>query len=135
MIARTSLAAVALLALASCSLFKKKDPYDTGYDTGNPYGVPGYDTSGTEAGAYTPEGSANPTYQPAAYEETTPTAPAEPSAPAATGGAAKIHTVGKGDTLWGIAKKYGVSVDSIKTANNLTKDTAVLGAKLKIPAR
>lgn len=137
MIARTLLAATALAALASCSAFNKnQDEYDTGVaDVGNPYGVPGYDTTGTEAGAYAPESgaSANPTYAPAAYEETTPATPATPAG--AGGGAAKVHTVVKGDTLWGISKKYGVSIDSIKAANNMTKDTAVLGAKLKIPAR
>jgi LysM repeat protein len=46
-----------------------------------------------------------------------------------------IHTVGKGDSLWAIGKKYGVSVDSLKKANGLTKDTVVIGQKLQIPVR
>ena len=156
MIARTSLTVAALLALASCSPFKKdKDHYDTRpTHDGNPYGVPGYDTSGTETGTYTPEGStaANPTYAPAAYEETTPkatgkttTAAAKTAAttkPATTKSAAAgnhrattVHTVVAHDTLWGIAKKYGVTENAIKAANHMTKNTVVLGAKLTIPAR
>lgn len=46
-----------------------------------------------------------------------------------------IHTVGKGDSLWAIGKKYGVSVESLKKANGLTKDTVVIGQKLQIPVR
>jgi len=46
-----------------------------------------------------------------------------------------IHTVGKGDSLWAISKKYGVSVESLKKANGLTKDTVVIGQKLQIPVR
>ncbi len=145
MIARTALSGVALLALASCTPFhKNKDDYNT---AGNPYGVPGYDTSGTEAGTYTPENStaANPTYAPAAYEENTAatgkaTPPASkpsaaaPAASASHAAGAKVHTVVKGDTLWGLAKKYGVTADAIKAANHMTKDTVVLGSKLNIPA-
>lgn len=135
-----TVATVLAAALSSCSLFNKnKDPYDTGvtHAGSNPYGVPGYDTSGAESGTYNPEGAgpvnppANPTYSPAAYEETAPAAPSTPPA----GGAAKVHTVIKGDTLWGLSRQYGVSADAIKAANNMTKDTVVLGSKLKIPAR
>lgn len=46
-----------------------------------------------------------------------------------------VHTVGKGDSLWAIGKKYGVSVESLKKANGLTKDTVVIGQKLQIPVR
>ena len=47
-----------------------------------------------------------------------------------------VHTVTKGDTLWGIAVKYlgnGFRYKEIKTLNGLTSDTIFSGQKLKIP--
>lgn len=46
----------------------------------------------------------------------------------------KYHTVRKGETLTSIAKKYGVTVASIRTANGLGKKTKTVkvGRKLKI---
>ena len=43
------------------------------------------------------------------------------------------YTVQSGDSLWSIAKKYGVTVDELKTANNLTSNTLSIGQKLRIP--
>ena len=40
------------------------------------------------------------------------------------------HTVSKGETLYGIASKYGVSVDDIKKLNNLTSTTLNIGQVL-----
>lgn len=106
------------------------------YDVANPYAAPDY----TEGGG-TPYQAAdvNPPYDaPAVYEDSSPapSRPAPVSSPyAADSGSGKVHTVGKGDTLWGIGKKYGVSVDAIKQANQLSSDVAVLGAKLIVPAR
>ncbi len=40
------------------------------------------------------------------------------------------HTVIKGDTLYGIARNYGVSVDDLRKRNNLTVDTIYVGQKL-----
>jgi LysM repeat protein len=136
----------ALLALAFVSCASQKP--DT-YDTPDPYGVP--DSGQVNA-------PANPVYDtPAAYEETGttspnapvqpippydptpsvnapryPTTPATPTAP--SNGAAIIHTVVKGDTLSGISSKYGVPSATIMKANNMTKDTVVLGRKMVIPA-
>lgn len=45
------------------------------------------------------------------------------------------YTVTKGDTLYGIANKFGVSVDNLKTINNLTSNTLSLGQVLKIPSK
>ncbi|OMO83874.1 Peptidoglycan-binding Lysin subgroup [Corchorus capsularis] len=39
----------------------------------------------------------------------------------------------RGDTLWGLSRKYGVSIDAIKEANGLTGDTIYAGKKLIIP--
>ena len=43
------------------------------------------------------------------------------------------YTVKSGDSLWSIAKKYGVSVSDIKDANGLTSSMLSIGQVLKIP--
>lgn len=43
------------------------------------------------------------------------------------------YRVQKGDTLGGIAEKFGVSTDTIKWTNNLVKEKLSLGQELKIP--
>lgn len=45
----------------------------------------------------------------------------------------RIYTVQKGDTLYGISKQFGISVDAIKNANNLTSNSISVGQVLKIP--
>lgn len=47
---------------------------------------------------------------------------------------AQQHRVKKGDTLFGIAKKYGVSVESLKRANRLQSSALQLKQTLVIPA-
>lgn len=44
-----------------------------------------------------------------------------------------IYTVEKGDSLYSIAKKYNISVEELKTANNLTNNLLNIGQTLKIP--
>jgi len=56
----------------------------------------------------------------------------KPAAPAAP--ASKTHTVAKGDTLTSLAKRYGTTVESLKSANGLRNDTISLGQTLKLPA-
>lgn len=132
--------ATAAVLLPSCSMFKKgEENYDTvdgagdaAYDTSNPYGVPGENAA--DSVPYQPVNppADSPTYSPAAYEDNTASAPAgSPSAPAAT--ASTTHTVVRGDTLGGIARRYGSNSAAIKQANGMTSDTVVLGKKLVIP--
>jgi len=45
----------------------------------------------------------------------------------------RYHKVKRGDTLWGLSKRYGRSVSSIKRANGLRSSTIRLGQTLKIP--
>jgi LysM repeat protein len=128
-----------LLALACVSCFKQKaDPYDTS----SPYGPA--DAGQVNAPVTEP---ANPVYDtPAAYEDSGSASAVNPpssatspniAAPAVTrpntNGAAIIHTVVAGDTLSGISAKYKVPSAKIKQANNMTKDTVVLGRKMVIP--
>lgn len=44
-----------------------------------------------------------------------------------------VYTVQKGDSLYSIARKYGVTVDEIKNVNNLTSSTLTVGQRLIIP--
>ena len=141
MIRHITLPALAALSLVAC----KANRTDVDYDTADPYGIPDYSNAG--AGAETANYQAvNPpadsTYGPAAYEDTstpaatpaTPATPARPAAPAARTTGSRTHTIAKGDTLWGLSKKYGVTADAIKSANKMTGDTVVLGKTIKIPA-
>ena len=43
------------------------------------------------------------------------------------------HVVKSGDTLWSIAKKYGVSVEELKEKNNLTSNALSINQVLLIP--
>ncbi|MEP6647173.1 MAG: glucosaminidase domain-containing protein [Saprospiraceae bacterium] len=40
------------------------------------------------------------------------------------------HTVSKGETLYGIARSYGLSIEELKKMNNLSVDTLSIGQKL-----
>lgn len=45
-----------------------------------------------------------------------------------------MYTVQKGDTVSTIAKKFGISADTIRWANNLSNDNIGVGDELKIPS-
>ncbi len=117
-------------AFVSCANQDQPD-----YDTSNPYGTPDYDVA--ESTPYQPVDPVNPVYDtPAAYEESTSpdrTASGVSAIPS-RGGATTVHTIVRGDTLWGLGKQYNVSIEAIKQANSMTKDTVVLGQKIAIPA-
>lgn len=46
-----------------------------------------------------------------------------------------VYTVKSGDTLWNIAKKFGVTVDELKNENNLKNNSLSIGQKLVIPSK
>ena len=43
------------------------------------------------------------------------------------------YIVQRGDTLWSISRKFGVSVDDIKNANNLTNEILTIGSTIVVP--
>ena len=49
------------------------------------------------------------------------------------GGGPVVHRVARGHTLIAIARRYGVSVSSIKRANGLRSDRIYVGQRLTIP--
>ena len=103
------------------------------YDVSNPYAAPDY--ADEDGSPYDPNLAydAPATYDaPAAYEESTEVSAVAP--PVSTT-ASRVHTVVRGDTLWGLSKQYGVSISSIKRENSMVNDIVVLGAKLKIPGQ
>jgi LysM repeat protein len=61
-------------------------------------------------------------------------APSAPRAPAAASGA-RTHEVQAGETLFGIARRYGVTVDAIREANRMESDQVRTGQRLSIPER
>lgn len=46
-----------------------------------------------------------------------------------------IYTVVSGDSLYGIASRYNITVDELKRYNNLESDLLFIGQKLKIPPK
>ena len=58
---------------------------------------------------------------------------AEPAKPAPAAAAAKYHVVKAGETLSSISRQYNVSLDQLRQANTLKRDTVTVGQKLKIP--
>lgn len=46
----------------------------------------------------------------------------------------RVHVVKSGDTLWGVARRYGVTVPALAAANDMTTQSPLsLGARLEIP--
>lgn len=110
-----------------------------GYGSGtssaaNPYGVP---RAGGEPGSHpsAPSYPANNPYQPhqAADQAAAPTNAAATVDPAAPAASSTTHTVIAGDSLWGISRKYGTTVEAIQSANGLTSTVIRVGETLIIP--
>lgn len=57
-----------------------------------------------------------------------------PYTPVTQGGNQNIYIVQKGDSLYSIALKYGITVNELKAANNLTSNLLNIGQTLIIPS-
>ena len=67
--------------------------------------------------------------QPTAEPKAKPPTLSKPTASAEK----KYHTVQRGETLYGISKKYGISVEELRKLNNLSKDPSLrAGQKLLV---
>jgi len=44
----------------------------------------------------------------------------------------KLYTVKQGDTLYNISKRFGLTVDDLKTLNNMADNTIKIGQKLVV---
>jgi LysM repeat protein len=75
-----------------------------------------------------------PTPKPKTSSSSSSTVKKKPTTTAAKkSSSSKTHTVSKGDTLYGLARKYGTTVAKIKSANGMSSDLIRLGQKVKIP--
>ena len=73
------------------------------------------------------------TAPPATRPTTTALTPAPVARPAATASRTMIHTIGPGQTYYSISKQYGVPIEEIIAANNLTPETKLaVGQQLTI---
>ncbi len=127
------LPAVALFSVSCKNKEADANPY-----ANNPYYGPqgGGSTYGSGGGEYP---DVQPTAPPAPTYDTGYTAP--PPAPsynggapaASSGGGGSAHTVVKGDTLFSLSRRYGTTVNAIKSANGLTSDMIQIGQTLTIP--
>ncbi|MBD5352491.1 MAG: LysM peptidoglycan-binding domain-containing protein [Bacteroides sp.] len=68
------------------------------------------------------------------YEEGAPQQ-AEPVKEAKPAPKTRIHKVSKGDTLYSISRKYGVTVQAIQKANNMSGSALSIDQRLKIPVK
>jgi len=140
--------ATAAALLTACSAAKNSAPVVAGNGVGGSSTASPYTPStatpydGTAAG--TTAGAGNP-YGATPYTPT-PSTVYTPSTPVASGSAynhpagaypsvdvnATFHQVAPGDTLYNIAKRYGVSQDNIRAWNNMPDDTVKLGTSLRV---
>jgi membrane-bound lytic murein transglycosylase D len=97
---------------------------DTGTVLRLPAGAraPAADTARSEGRRRASEEAAEPARRPAA------------ETPRTTARGRRTHTVAAHETLFGIARRYGVTVDAIRSSNRLTGDALRPGQTLVIPA-
>ncbi len=69
-------------------------------------------------------------------EKQRPVAPPKPPAAPAKAPASRLHTVQKGETLYQISRKYGMSVDELRQLNGIGKDFKIYpGQKIKVAGK
>jgi len=140
------------LIFASCSAldpdyaaYKKQKEAEAASGSQSPFGPSSdpYGTPGGETGNYVP-------YQPLpGVNDPVPPAPAPisplgntpgptplptPASGAPLAGTTQPHIVVKGDSLWGLAKRFQTTPEAIRAANGLSGDTIQTGQTLQIPS-
>jgi len=100
--------------------------------TADPYQVPGTKkTGGSKPVVPSGEVKSVPAAPSDRITASTSNQPAGANKPSTSKGEPLVaHTVMKGDTLYGIARTYGISVDDLRKKNNLAADTIYVGQKL-----
>jgi LysM repeat protein len=120
---------------------------NTGYPAANAYGNTGGYPAGNpspQTNAYAQPGAGTQPYTQPPYTQP-PTgagyaggygagAYQPPAAGTSTAGSGRVHSVVRGETLSGISRRYGVGVNALMQANNLTSPDLIReGQKLNIP--
>ncbi len=144
-IALLSLASVAFLS--SCAMdpgyraYKQEQKAKAQSLVNNPYGAPQSPTDGANPFAVPQGGAPMQPLPPIPGGNPSPVVggpmmniPANGQVAPFTG-AMITHVVVAGDTIWGLAKKYGVSQYEILSANNLSSNTIQIGQKVLIPQK
>jgi membrane-bound lytic murein transglycosylase D len=72
----------------------------------------------------------NPAVEPTKQPSVTPPTGTNPSSPTEIEGS--YHTVAKGDTLFNVSRRYGITIASLKAMNGLTSDNIQIGQRLRI---
>jgi LysM repeat protein len=128
------LASVSLLASCTQNQGQVGDPVAPPVSSGNQYGVP------QAQAPYQPIDPINPPAAP--VQSGIPTPVGVPSPGLATPSPApspelngNVYTIKKGDSLWGIARKFNTTVEALKEVNGLTGNTIIDGKTLVIPGR
>lgn len=67
-------------------------------------------------------------------DEGTPVPSPSTPRPTATQPTVRVYTVRRGDTLYSIARRFGVTLEALMAANNLTNYNIAVGQQLRIPA-
>ncbi len=120
---------------------KLKDAQAAGqspYGQVDDFGVPG---AGPEGAPYQPLPSVHnappaPAPIPPLPGATPAPVPSFPGVPpgAAPNGNTVPHTVAKGDSLWGLSKRYGTTIEAIQAANGISGTNIQTGRTLQIPS-
>ncbi len=109
--------------------------------------APVYSSGSTTATAYRPEPAATSATRPKSTSSASPAAKPKPKTVAKATPKAKpkpkpkpqpatlSYTVKRGDTLYGLANRYGTSVAAIKRASGLSSDLLRDGRTIKIPRK
>lgn len=128
-IIRSLLFPALVLLSVSCINKKNLDPYSNSNPYYGPQGAYGDNNAGVQ---HVADSSGYVAPAPAEANYSAPPA-ATYQAPASSGGGSKTHTVSSGDTLYGLSRRYGTSVNAIKNANGLNSNLIRLGQNLRIP--